>query len=68
VPRQAPAYPSLIGCVLLEIESLFSASFLHLAHDVFNEISVNHMMLHIESANFSFVHQNRSISELDCVA
>ena len=54
--------------MLLEIESLFSASFLHLAHDVFNEISVNHMMLHIESANFSFVHQNRSISELNCVA
>jgi len=65
--------------------SLFAARFLHLALDVFDEISVNHIvpirwiksdrcnayykLQHmIESVNFSFIHQNRSISESDCVA
>ena len=33
-----------LWCVFLEIESLFAASFLHLALDVFDEISVNHIV------------------------
>ena len=66
-------------------DALFAASFLHLALDAFDEISVNHIvpirwikldscnayykLQHmIESVNFSLVHQNRSTSELNCVA